>query len=103
MAHWALKKMQRRVLVCWMLATVALRALLLFYQVVDYIHAYQDLGLALGSGIYASTFFMLMLPGFHGFHGMRVTTGSSMLLVIASRCMARHFKLDHHLGFQAAA
>ncbi|MBS3743044.1 MAG: cytochrome c oxidase subunit 3 [Wenzhouxiangellaceae bacterium] len=98
MAHWALKKMKRGALVFWMLATVALGALFLFYQVEEYIHAYQDLGLTLGSGIYGSTFFMLT-----GFHGMHVTVGTIMLLVIAFRCMAGHFKPDHHFGFEAVA
>ena len=37
----------------------------------------QDLNLTLGSGIYGSTFFMLT-----GFHGLHVTLGAIMLLVI---------------------
>jgi cytochrome c oxidase subunit 3 len=98
MAHWALKKMQRRALVGWMLATVVLGVIFLYFQVEEYVHAYQDLGLTLGSGIYGSTFFMLT-----GFHGLHVTVGSIMLLVIAFRCMAGHFKPDHHFGFEAVA
>lgn len=98
MAHWALKKSRRQALVFWMLATVALGATFLTLQVEEYIHAYRDLGLTLGSGIYGSTFFMLT-----GFHGMHVTVGSIMLLVIAFRCMAGHFKPDHHFGFEAVA
>jgi len=98
MAHWALKKMQRRALVGWMLATVALGFIFLGLQIEEYIHAYQDLGLTLGSGIYGSTFFML--TGFHGFH---VTIGALMLLVIAFRCMAGHFKPDHHFAFESVA
>ncbi|MDT8449483.1 MAG: cytochrome c oxidase subunit 3, partial [Wenzhouxiangellaceae bacterium] len=38
-----------------------------------------------------------------GFHGMHVTVGSIMLLVIAFRCMAGHFRPDHHFGFEAVA
>ena len=98
MAHWALKKMQRRALIGWMLATVALGFIFLFFQVEEYIHAYRDLGLTLGSGIYGSTFFML--TGFHGFH---VTIGALMLLVITFRCMAGHFKPDHHFAFESVA
>ncbi|MDT8437773.1 MAG: cytochrome c oxidase subunit 3 [Wenzhouxiangellaceae bacterium] len=98
MAHWALKKEKRRALVGWMFATVALGFIFLFFQVEEYIHAYRDLGLTLGSGIYGSTFFMLT-----GFHGLHVTLGSIMLLVIAFRCMAGHFRPDHHFGFEAVA
>ncbi|NKI35550.1 cytochrome c oxidase subunit 3 [Wenzhouxiangella sp. XN79A] len=98
MAHWALKKMQRKALVGWMLATVALGVIFLFLQSYEYVHAYRDLGLTLGSGIYGSTFFMLT-----GFHGLHVTVGSIMLLVIAFRCMKGHFKPDHHFGFEAVA
>lgn len=98
MAHWALKKMKRRALVGWMLATVALGATFLFLQIEEYMHAYQELGLTLGSGIYGSTFFMLT-----GFHGLHVTVGSIMLLVISLRCMAGHFRPNHHFGFEAVA
>ncbi len=98
MAHWALKKQQRRALVGWMFATVALGILFLFFQVEEYLHAYQDLGLTLGSGIYGSTFFMLT-----GFHGLHVTVGTIMLLVITFRCMAGHFKPKTHFGFEAVA
>jgi cytochrome c oxidase subunit 3 len=98
MAHWALKKMQRGALVAWMLATVALGVVFLFLQSYEYVHAYRDLGLTLGSGIYGSTFFMLT-----GFHGLHVTVGSIMLLVIAFRCMKGHFKPDNHFGFEAVA
>ncbi len=98
MAHHALKDGKRRALVLWLAATVALGALFLFYQVEEYVHAYRDLGLTLGSGIYGSTFFMLT-----GFHGLHVTLGAIMLTVILFRCMAGHFKPDSHFGFEAVA
>lgn len=98
MAHWALKKAQRVALVTWMLATVALGSIFLYIQAYEYIHAYKDLGLTLGSGIYGSTFFMLT-----GFHGLHVFIGSLMLLVITFRCMAGHFTKKNHFGFEAAA
>jgi len=98
MAHHALKKDQRGKLVTWLLATVILGFVFVYYQAYEYIHAYQDLGLTLGSGIYGSTFFMLT-----GFHGMHVTLGAIMLLVIAIRCMRGHFSPKHHFGFEAVA
>lgn len=98
MAHWALKKVQRTALILWMLSTVALGTIFLFIQSYEYVHAYRDLGLTLGSGIYGSTFFMLT-----GFHGLHVLIGSIILLVITFRCMAGHFGKKNHFGFEAAA
>jgi cytochrome c oxidase subunit 3 len=98
LAHHALKKDQRGSLVAWLFATVALGFLFVWFQVGEYKEAYQELGLTLGSGIYGSTFFMLT-----GFHGVHVTLGAIMLLVIALRCAKGHFKPDHHFGFEAVA
>ncbi|MFO1493803.1 MAG: cytochrome c oxidase subunit 3 [Lysobacterales bacterium] len=98
MAHWALKVGKRRALNVWMAATIALGLLFLYFQSVEYVHAYHELGLTLGSGVYGSTFFMLT-----GFHGMHVTLGTIMLIVILFRCMAGHFSKDHHFGFEAVA
>jgi len=98
MAHHALKKDHRKALVFWLFATVALGALFVYFQALEYHEAYTVLGLTLGSGIYGSTFFMLT-----GFHGMHVTLGAIMLLVIAIRCARGHFHPDHHFGFEAVA
>jgi cytochrome c oxidase subunit III len=98
LAHHALKKDERGPLVAWLFATVLLGFIFVWFQVNEYKEAYQELGLTLGSGIYGSTFFMLT-----GFHGMHVTLGAIMLLVIALRCASGHFKPDHHFGFEAVA
>ena len=98
LAHHALKKDERGRLIFWLMTTVVLGFMFVFLQVEEYIEAYQHLGLTLGSGIYGSTFFMLT-----GFHGMHVTLGAIMLLVIAIRGMRGHFKPDHHFGFEAVA
>jgi cytochrome c oxidase subunit 3 len=97
-AHWALKKGDRGQLILGLLATVALGFLFLGLQAYEYIHAYQELGLTLGSGIYGSTFFMLT-----GFHGLHVTLGATMLLIILIRCIKGHFTAEHHFGFEAVA
>ncbi len=97
-AHWALKKNQRTPLVLWLLATVALGFTFLGLQIMEYMHAYHELNLTLGSGIYGSTFFML--TGFHGFH---VTIGAIMLTVIMLRSMKGHFTPDHHFAFEGVA
>ncbi len=97
-AHWALKKNNRGPLVLWLLATVVLGFTFLGLQIFEYSHAYHEMNLTLGSGIYGSTFFML--TGFHGFH---VTIGAIMLTVIMLRCMKGHFTPDHHFGFEGVA
>lgn len=98
MAHWALKVGKRGALIFWLAATIALGAVFLYYQVYEYTHAYSELNLTLGSGVYGSTFFMLT-----GFHGMHVTLGAIMLCVILGRCIAGHFTKEHHFGFEAVA
>ncbi len=98
MAHWALKKEKRGSLIAWMVATILLGIVFLFIQGYEYVHAYQDLGLTLGSGIYGSTFFMLT-----GFHGLHVTLGAIMLIVITIRCAVGHFTPKNHFAFEAVA
>jgi len=97
-AHWALKKNSRGPLVMWLLATVVLGFTFLALQIFEYTHAYHEMNLTLGSGIYGSTFFML--TGFHGFH---VTIGAIMLTVIMLRCAKGHFTPDQHFGFEGVA
>ena len=77
---------------------MALGIVFLILQVVEYIEAYNELGLTLGSGIYGSTFFMLT-----GFHGAHVTMGTIMLFVILLRCLRGHFSPEDHFGFEAAS
>jgi cytochrome c oxidase subunit 3 len=97
-AHHALKANERGKLLFWLGATVVLGAVFLFLQAEEYIHAYKELNLTLGSGIYGSTFFMLT-----GFHGMHVFLGTVMLAIIWLRCLRGHFSKDHHFGFEAVA
>ena len=97
-AHWALKKNQRLPLAIWLGLTVALGISFLTLQVVEYMEAYNELGLTLGSGIYGSTFFLLT-----GFHGAHVTMGTIMLFVILLRCLRGHFSPENHFGFEAAS
>jgi cytochrome c oxidase subunit 3 len=97
-AHWALKKNQRGRLAAWLALTVALGITFLTLQVVEYSHAYEELGLTLSSGIYGSTFFMLT-----GFHGAHVTMGTIMLLVMLLRVLRGHFTPDKHFAFEAAS
>lgn len=97
-AHHALRANNRKHLNIGLGLTVLLGVFFLILQVEEYIHAYNDLGLTLDSGIYGSTFFML--TGFHGFH---VTMGTLMLFIIFIRCLKGHFTSDNHFGFEAVA
>lgn len=97
-AHHALRKNQRKPLTLWLALTLILGAAFLVFQAEEYIHAYSELGLTLGSGIYGATFFMLT-----GFHGAHVTLGAIMLTVMLVRVMRGHFSPEHHFGFEAAA
>lgn len=97
-AHRALKKNNRKLLKIWLALTILLGAAFLALQVEEYVHAYTELGLTLGSGIYGATFFMLT-----GFHGAHVTMGTLILTVMLVRILRGHFDAEHHFGFEAAS
>ncbi|MCG6938047.1 MAG: cytochrome c oxidase subunit 3 [Gammaproteobacteria bacterium] len=97
-AHHALRARHNNKLVLWLAATVVLGVCFLILQAEEYIHAYNELGLTLNSGIYGSTFFML--TGFHGFH---VTMGTTMLIIMLIRSMKNHFTPEKHFAFEAVA
>jgi len=97
-AHWGLMKGNRGQLVSGLAITVILGAIFMCFQVYEYMHAYGEMNLKLTTGIYGSTFFMLT-----GFHGMHVTIGAIMLLVMMFRAMKGHFTKEHHFAFEAAA
>lgn len=97
-AHWALKQGNNSRTTLWLAATVALGFLFVGLQAYEYQHAWRDLNLTLGSGIYGSTFYMLT-----GFHGLHVTIGAIMLLVMMLRSAKGHFTPHNHFAFEAAA
>jgi cytochrome c oxidase subunit 3 len=97
-SHWGLKKNDRTQMILGLMATIALGALFMGLQAYEYIHAYQDLNLKLTTGMYGSTFFLLT-----GFHGLHVTLGATMLLVILLRSMKGHFSDHNHFAFEAVA
>lgn len=97
-AHHAIKNNNKLKALNWMWPTLILGGGFLALQVTEYHHAYTEMGLTLGSGVYGSTFFMLT-----GFHGMHVTLGTLMLLVMTFRLAEGHFKPDKHFAFEAAA
>lgn len=98
-AHVAIERGNRARLKLFLAITVLLGVVFLFLQGYEYMHAYRDLGLRLDSGVYGNTFYLLT-----GFHGLHVTIGALILLVVLLRIVIKdHFTAERHVGFQAAA
>jgi cytochrome c oxidase subunit 3 len=97
-AHHALRSSRRGALTFWLACTFVLGFTFVGLQAHEYGEAYQDMGLRLSTGIYGSTFFMLT-----GFHGLHVTIGAIMLLVIWFRVLSGHFTPKHHFAFEAVS
>jgi cytochrome c oxidase subunit 3 len=97
-AHHALRAQKRTTLAIFLAATFILGFLFVGLQAEEYGHAYAELGLKLSTGIYGSTFFMLT-----GFHGLHVTIGAIMLLIIWLRVLRGHFTPSRHFAFEAVA
>ena len=97
-AHHALRAGKRRTLTVFLALTFILGFTFVGMQIHEYGEAYTHLNLRLTTGIYGSTFFMLT-----GFHGLHVTIGAIMLLVIWLRVLRGHFTPDKHFAFEAVA
>jgi len=97
-AHWGLKKNNRKQLVLGLFMTVALGLIFVCMQAYEYGHAYMEMDLTLKSGVYGATFYMLT-----GFHGLHVTIGTIMLIVILLRSMKGHFEPENHFAFEGVA
>ncbi|MDO6563868.1 cytochrome c oxidase subunit 3 [Amphritea sp. 1_MG-2023] len=96
LAHYRLKQNRRPQVVLWLALTIVLGSVFIVFQTMEYAEAYQTLGLTLQAGIYGATFFILT-----GFHGVHVTLGTLMLMVILLRVIRGHFSPDNHFGFEA--
>jgi len=97
-AHHALREGKRSQLALFLALTFLLGFTFVGLQAREYHEAYTNLGLRLSTGIYGSTFFMLT-----GFHGLHVTIGAIMLLVIWLRVLNGHFTPKRHFAFEAVA
>ncbi|MEE9301183.1 MAG: cytochrome c oxidase subunit 3 [Alphaproteobacteria bacterium] len=93
-AHHAIRENNYWGSVLGLAITVALGISFTSLQIYEYAHA----PFSFRGGIYPSTFFMA--TGFHGFH---VIIGTCFLSVCLYRAIKRHFKPDHHVGFEACA
>ncbi|MGQ8366473.1 cytochrome c oxidase subunit 3 [Glaciecola sp. 1036] len=97
-AHVGVEQNKRGQIKAWLGITILLGLVFLVLQGYEYYHAYTDLGLTLQSGIYGNTFFLLT-----GFHGMHVTLGTIILIVLFLRVFKGHFTPDNHFAFQAGS
>jgi len=97
-AHWSLLAERRKTMLLAQLATALLGASFLILQAHEYVIAWMEKGLTLGSGIYGTTFFMLT-----GFHGLHVTIGTIGLCVILYRMWRQDFNPHNHFAFEAVA
>jgi cytochrome c oxidase subunit 3 len=98
-AHVSLEQDKRPQLKLWLGLTIVLGVVFLCLQVLEYAHGYsEEMKLYLTSGIYGNTFYMLT-----GFHGMHVTLGTVMLIVMYLRIAKGHFSPKNHFAFQAAS
>lgn len=97
-AHWGIAQGKKRQAIIGQVLTICLGLLFLFLQAEEYGQAYSEFGLRLDAGIYGATFFMLT-----GFHGLHVTLGTIMLIVILFRIIKNHFSADSHFAFEAVA
>jgi cytochrome c oxidase subunit 3 len=98
-AHVALEQNKRPQLKAWLGLTIILGLVFLGLQILEYSHGYsEEMKLYLTSGIYGNTFYLLT-----GFHGMHVTLGCIMLIVMFFRILKGHFTPKSHFAFQAAS
>jgi cytochrome c oxidase subunit III len=97
-AHHALRANRRGTLTLFLALTFILGFSFVALQAHEYGEAYTEMGLRLTTGIYGSTFFMLT-----GFHGLHVTIGAIMLVVIWFRVLRGHFTPESHFAFEGVA
>lgn len=77
-----------------LLATVALGAVFLTIQGIEYAHAH----FGPATHAYGSLFFVIT-----GFHGSHVAVGLAMILFTVARAWLGHFSADRHLGVRVTA
>ena len=97
-AHHALRVGNRKRLIGFLGFTILLGLTFLCCQAYEYWESYVHLNMTLHSGIYGATFYILT-----GFHGLHVTLGTIMLIVMWLRCARGHFNRENHFAFEAVS
>ena len=59
---------------------------------------YYETSFSISDRVYGATFFIAT-----GFHGLHVLIGSTFLFICFLRIIIKHFSINHHFGFEAAA
>ena len=96
-AHWGVMQNNRFKATSGQLATILLGLFFLYLQGLEYHEAYHELNLTLSSGMYGNIFFMLT-----GFHGLHVTLGTVMLIVIYVRMLKGHLLQNNILHLKCS-
>lgn len=91
LAHSALRKGNHRRFVGFLGTTVFLGVVFLAGQAWEYYEFIVHEGFTLSSGLYFSAFF-----GLTGLHGLHVTLGVILLLILFVRALYGHYSPDHH-------
>lgn len=91
-----LKRNIRSGVIIGLLITIALGLVFVGLQAQEFLLANNQYGLKLSSGIYGSTFFMVV-----GLHTAHVVIGLLMLLVMLIRTMKGHFNTTNNFAFKA--
>lgn len=97
--HHAERKLlrgDRRSFLAWWLVTIALGAVFLFGQALEYANLLSE-GVGLSTSHFASTFFMIT-----GTHGLHVVGGLVFLTIVFVRAMKGQFDPQRHLAPKAA-
>ncbi|HLI17715.1 MAG TPA: cytochrome c oxidase subunit 3 [Rhodanobacteraceae bacterium] len=97
-AHHALRAGRRGRLIGFLGLTILLGMGFLACQAHEYWDSWYNLNMTLHSGIYGATFYILT-----GFHGLHVTVGTIMLIVMWFRCVRGHFDREHHFAFEGVS
>jgi cytochrome c oxidase subunit 3 len=97
-AHHALRAGNRKRLIGFLGLTILLGLTFLCCQAYEYWESYVHLNMTLHSGIYGATFYILT-----GFHGLHVTLGTIMLIVMWLRSVRGHFTRENHFAFEAVS
>ncbi|MBN8736399.1 MAG: cytochrome c oxidase subunit 3 [Xanthomonadales bacterium] len=97
-AHHALRAGNRKKLIGFLGLTILLGITFLCCQAYEYWESYVHLNMTLHSGIYGATFYILT-----GFHGLHVTLGTIMLIVMWLRSVRGHFTPQNHFAFEAVS
>ncbi len=96
-SYRGLKRDARVSLITGLLITIILGIIFALFQVHDAVLANNIYSLKLSSGIYGSTFFMLV-----GLHIAHVVIGILILLVMLLRILKGHFTKEDHFAFKAS-